>query len=238
MVTERQGRLLEALVREYISTAEAVASERLSLRLRFSASPATVRNEMAALEEAGFLSQPHTSAGRIPTEQGYRYYIEHCLGKGAGQEISWKELRELRREAESEEQLLKEVAKRISELTEEAALIGFGRRDVYYTGLSYLLGQPEFHELARLVTLASILDHVDEVMRSLYDEVGSKFEIRLGSDSPFGIDCGTILVKVHYGRRPGSVGVLGLLGPMRMDYERNLSVLRGVQEVFGKLIEG
>src|SRR5882672_3767870 len=76
---ERQRDLLRAVIREYIATAQPVASAALVRRYRLDLSSATVRNELAALEEMGLLTHPHTSAGRVPTDLGYRYFIESLM---------------------------------------------------------------------------------------------------------------------------------------------------------------
>src|SRR2546430_6650552 len=80
---ERQRELLRAVIREYIATAEPVASAALVRRYSFGVSSATVRNELAALEELGLLTHPHTSAGRVPTDLGYRYFIESLMPRPA-----------------------------------------------------------------------------------------------------------------------------------------------------------
>lgn len=77
MLTERQRMILTAIVDDYIRSAEPVGSRSISKRGDVGYSPATIRNEMADLEELGFLEQPHTSAGRIPSHKGYRYYVDH-----------------------------------------------------------------------------------------------------------------------------------------------------------------
>lgn len=77
MLTERQRLILTAIVDDYIRSAEPVGSRSISKRGDVGYSPATIRNEMADLEELGFLEQPHTSAGRIPSHKGYRYYVDH-----------------------------------------------------------------------------------------------------------------------------------------------------------------
>ncbi|WP_195572662.1 heat-inducible transcriptional repressor HrcA [Paenibacillus sp. 1001270B_150601_E10] len=79
MLTERQRLILAAIVDDYISSAEPVGSRTISKRGDVGYSPATIRNEMADLEELGFLEQPHTSAGRIPSQKGYRYYVDHLV---------------------------------------------------------------------------------------------------------------------------------------------------------------
>ncbi|MGQ9833663.1 MAG: heat-inducible transcriptional repressor HrcA [Candidatus Villigracilaceae bacterium] len=78
-LTERQKTLLMMVVRDYIETAQPVGSQRLVERFRLSMSSATVRNEMAALTEMGYLRQPHTSAGRVPTEEGYRLFVGELM---------------------------------------------------------------------------------------------------------------------------------------------------------------
>src|ERR1700694_2039552 len=76
MLTERQSRILELVIREYVEAASPVGSQLISGKYPMKASPATIRNEMAELEEMGYLTHPHTSSGRVPTEEGYRYYVE------------------------------------------------------------------------------------------------------------------------------------------------------------------
>jgi heat-inducible transcriptional repressor len=82
-IGERQRELLRAVIREYITTAEPVASGALVRRYNFGLSSATVRNELAALEDLGLLMHPHTSAGRVPTDLGYRYFIESLMPRPA-----------------------------------------------------------------------------------------------------------------------------------------------------------
>lgn len=79
---ERKARLLRAVVHEFIHTAEPVGSRSLTERYSLGVSPATIRNELAALEEQGYLSHPHTSAGRVPTDRGYRFYVDSLSGVG------------------------------------------------------------------------------------------------------------------------------------------------------------
>lgn len=83
MLSERQRLILSAIVDDYIRSAEPVGSRSISKRGDISFSPATIRNDMSDLEELGFLEQPHTSAGRIPSNKGYRYYVDHLLHSGA-----------------------------------------------------------------------------------------------------------------------------------------------------------
>lgn len=79
MLTERRKKLLQFIVDDYVTTAQPVGSNALVQRYGLPVSPATIRNEMAQLEEEGYITQPHTSAGRVPTDLGYRYYVEALM---------------------------------------------------------------------------------------------------------------------------------------------------------------
>lgn len=85
MLTERQIAIFKAIVDEFTRTAEPVGSKTLMNLLDFQCSSATIRNEMAALEEAGLLEKTHTSSGRIPSHKGYRFYVEHLMERQLGQ---------------------------------------------------------------------------------------------------------------------------------------------------------
>ncbi|KQX64822.1 MULTISPECIES: heat-inducible transcriptional repressor HrcA [unclassified Paenibacillus] len=82
MLTERQRMILSAIIDDYVRSAEPIGSRSISKRGNVGFSPATIRNEMSDLEEMGYLEQPHTSAGRIPSHKGYRYYVDHLLQHG------------------------------------------------------------------------------------------------------------------------------------------------------------
>lgn len=80
-LSERQKQILQIIIEEYINTVRPVASENIAARHELGVKPATVRNEMAELEAGGFITHPHTSAGRVPADKGYRYFVQHMLGR-------------------------------------------------------------------------------------------------------------------------------------------------------------
>jgi len=81
VLSSRQQMILSLVVREYVSTAAPVGSKGLAEKFRLGVSSATIRNDLARLEELGYLTHPHTSAGRMPTEVGYRYFVERLMGE-------------------------------------------------------------------------------------------------------------------------------------------------------------
>ncbi|MGH9189894.1 MAG: heat-inducible transcriptional repressor HrcA [Acidimicrobiales bacterium] len=131
MLDDRKAAILRAVVQEYIETAQPVASAHLAQTGRFGVSSATVRNEMAALEREGFLAHPHTSAGRIPTDKGYRFFVDH-ITSGADAPGQRQSLRPAQRQQVHEfftrahgqlEQMLTDTSRLLSNLTRYAAVI-------------------------------------------------------------------------------------------------------------------
>lgn len=221
---ERLLNLLRTVVDEYVATAEPVGSQSLVTRYRLDVSPATVRNWFAELEEAGCLTQPHTSGGRIPTEKGFQTYLEHFVEE---KPVGKRERDILQQSAAlppDDGKRLKSVAKTLAELSGLATVVGLGHADTFYTGLSQLFGQIEFQNWKRVVNLTEILDHLDDTMRDLRSRSFDAPQILLGRSCPFGVSCGTVLIS-H------PEGLVGILGPVRMDYQHALSLLYSTRQI-------
>lgn len=124
MLTERQKQILHAIVDDYIRSAEPVGSRTISKRGDVKFSPATIRNEMSDLEEMGYISQPHTSAGRVPSHKGYRFYVDHLIKP---KKLSIKDIQYIRRmfaeQFEEFEEMIKQTASVLSELTNYMAIV-------------------------------------------------------------------------------------------------------------------
>jgi heat-inducible transcriptional repressor len=124
MLDDRKAAVLRAVVREYIETAQPVGSAHVARTTELGVSPATVRNEMAALEREGYLTQPHTSAGRVPTDQGYRFFVDQLTAPGALPAVQRQQVREFFAKAHGElEQMLYDTSSLLSGLTSYAALV-------------------------------------------------------------------------------------------------------------------
>jgi heat-inducible transcriptional repressor len=93
VLTERRSRILSLIIDEYVDTATPVGSATIVRKHRLPVSPATIRNEMARLEEDGYITHPHTSAGRVPSDQGYRYYVETLMEE---ESLPWQERETIR----------------------------------------------------------------------------------------------------------------------------------------------
>jgi len=233
MLSTRQEALLQTLIKEYIDTAKAVSSGQLVNRQELAVSPATLRNDMAALTEAGYLLQPHTSAGRIPTEKAWRWYI----GQEPPESLTKREQALLRSVVDGHrhggDELLRQLAKTMAEMIEESVLVAYGRHDTYYTGLSNLFAQPEFEQVDLMHSLSKVVDQLDDVVAKFYDRVGSEPSVMVGRANPFGQACGAIIVRYRLGS--GSEGLIGILGPVRQDYPENLALMRYATSLLGEL---
>lgn len=118
---ERKKQILYAVIKTYLETGEPVGSRTISKYTDLNISPATIRNEMADLEELGYLMQPHTSAGRVPSDKGYRFYVDQMLADEKKEVEDMKEI--LVEKADKIERLLKQVAKSIAVNTNYATMI-------------------------------------------------------------------------------------------------------------------
>lgn len=219
----RKERLLKRIIEEYLKTAEPVGSLKLSAGLK--ASPATIRNEMMELEEEGLIFQPHTSAGRIPTEKGYAIYIQKFVTEKED-EVLEKRLNQAAAKLESEEKI-KFLARTTAEIANEAVIVAFSEYQLYYTGLSNLFGKPEFRAQSMVTTVSDVLDHCEEVMPKVMEKIFQNQKILLGLNNPFDRNCSFVGVLL-----PGfNKGIFGILGPTRMDYQKNLNLVGSVKKI-------
>ncbi len=219
----RQEQLLKYVIDTHVETGEPVGSTRLVAGYRLDVSPATVRNDLLALEEQGYLTHPHTSAGRVPTAAGYRYYVNHLQLLPA---ISREEHASLvRARSEREDARLKELARALALLTNETVIVAIGRGSLYYTGIKNLFAKPEFSAAPQVVALSELLDDMDECFNRLWDDITDEITTRIGMEGAFGTECSTISIRIS----PDTAYVL--LGPLRMRYDHNIALLKGIQQL-------
>ncbi|MEA2065267.1 MAG: hypothetical protein U9O66_03180 [Patescibacteria group bacterium] len=222
---DRRLRLLNYTVRSYIKTAKPIGSNLLMERSGMRISSATIRGELLELETEGYLYQPHTSAGRVPTEKGYKFWLKNFF---KDKELSEKKRSILsdakKRFKHNKEQQLKEIAKIASELSRTTVIIGFARNNFYYTGISQLFAQPEFREYNLVCNISEIVDCLDEKAPKLFDLINKDMVILIGSDNPFSSDCS--IVSVNFNNN-----LFILFGPIRMNYEENAAIVKYLKNI-------
>jgi len=223
---KRQKKLIKLLIDSHIKTAQPIASNFLVKKLKNAVSSATVRNEMVELEKKGLILQPHTSAGRIPTEKGYKFYVENFLKEKS---LSGKRLTELKKKKQlivkDNRKGLKELAKYLAEMSGEAVIVAFDNNDTYYTGLSNLFAKPEFEEKQLICQLGCVLDQLDKAIYKIFDKKMNlkEVEIKIGRDNIFSDSCSSMMI-------PHQKALITILGPMRMNYEDNSALLNDIKE--------
>lgn len=225
MLKERQKSILEAVIREHIRTARPVASQELVGRYHLNVSPATVRNEMVELDELGYLEQPHTSAGRIPTDQGYRFFVDET---DASRRILAREQAMLDALfAEDEEEFFSTVAKAVAHLSRGFTMVGSHEHTAFYkAGFSEVLTEPEFNDAAFARQFGGLADSIDESLVQLLSDVDCE-EPRafIGSENPIqGARSYSMIVSSVQSPHSGKT-VVAILGPKRMNYHKNISVV-------------
>lgn len=228
-VEQRQHEVFCAIVREYLRTAEPVASAVLSAKYGFGVSPATIRNDMADLEALGLVMHPHTSAGRVPTDVGYRFYVETFANDGTA-------LREFAALAAAAEALDSEAdasakgfARALSEFTGETVFLTFGDGRSYLSGVTHLAQKPEFHDEEIIAGLSGLVDDFDRVFEDMRRRLERDLAVFIGDENPFGDPFSTIVAR--FAAPHAGEGTVGILGPKRMDYDANLSLLRRLREI-------
>ncbi|MDR1775587.1 MAG: hypothetical protein LBS17_03990 [Actinomycetes bacterium] len=234
MLTERRRRILQAVVDRYVSTAAPVGSKVLVEHYGFGVSPATVRSELSALELARLLWQPHTSAGRLPTDSGYRSVVDEYLAHpdllGAGPLYPEPDLRaRLTLDATNVDELVHRVCGALATYTDALAISTIpstrtgGMVRVCYKGLAGLLAQPEFAAAERAVSLIRLLDDEARVATLLSERyVGGEVTVHIGGENHYaGFDDMSVVVSPWRNAADGGrSGVIAVVGPTRMQYRR------------------
>lgn len=234
-LSERQIQILKSLIEEYIQTAEGVGSETLEKKHGLSASPATIRNEMVRLAELGYLQKLHTSAGRMPTAKGMKFYVEQLMREkelSVAEEVAVKEkLWDFR---EEDTRFMRELTRSLAEKTKALAVATTSEGDVYCAGYANILDMPEFYDIDVTKSLLSAIDQFDEFdpffELSLADEAVHVFwgeEVSPKLKGPYG------LVFIRYKTANHLVGEIGVIGPTRLNYMAVVPTVR----YFGGLIE-
>lgn len=222
---ERKQQILRLIVEHYIAQAEAVGSKFLVEDSGLEVSAPTVRNEMRELEEQGYLTHPHTSSGRIPTEKGYIYYVENLMTIKFLDKSVISEMEKVVEGVEEYRQRVKNIAKYIAEKVQGAIIVAFDEDTIYYTGISNMFSQPEFRDYAYAVKVSSIFDKCEERIEMMYELFSSeKPSILIGEQNPFGSMCGLV------GGRLDEKTAFTILGPTRMNYELGSAIVSYLQK--------
>ena len=240
-MSSRRLEILRAIVDEYVATQEPVGSKAIAERHGLGISPATIRNEMAVLEEEGLITQPHTSAGRIPTDRGYRVFVDKLATVKPLSNAERRAIETFLQGSYDIDDLLKRSAKLLADITKQVAVVKYpiigeqhGREMMTISGTANLARSGE--DLG--TTLSPILETLEEqvVLLRLLSDAHPTVQVTIGSEQPDANLQSTSLVTVGYGFENSPVGALGVLGPTRMDYAASISAVSAVARYVGRFI--
>jgi heat-inducible transcriptional repressor len=227
-LTQRQIEILRSIIEEYIESAEAVGSETIEKKHSVSASPATIRNEMVKLSEYGYIKKLHTSAGRVPTAQGLKFYVRELMKEkelSTVEEVAIKE--KVWDYRERMQRFLKEATKSLADKTHALAIATTNDGDIYCSGYANILEMPEFVDIDVTKTLLEALDEYEcfeNIFQGITDssDIHVLIEDELGDRlrGPYGF------IYTDYSTPMNGSGRIGVLGPARLAYTSIIPTVR------------
>lgn len=226
-MTERQAKLLAAIIEQYAEVASPVGSSLLAKA--FNVSSATVRSEMVQLEDAGYITQPHTSAGRIPTDKGYRYYVNNLtdLVETSAERRAERALTTRVEGGGLPERTIRNAVDTLVELTHNLGLATIGNQ-LYMSGLSNLFGQPEFIHREQVQEVAKLLDNIEPWLREAAPN--KPLSVYIGHENPIGRNSGCSLIISRFRSPYSDHSYVGTLGPTRQSYRGVMSLVQRAGE--------
>lgn len=229
-MTERQIAILEAIIEQYAEVAVPVGS--VTLAKLFGVSSATVRSEMARLEELGLIAQPHTSAGRVPTDKGYRLYVnrltenEHVSSTNEPRLID-RSARAIDARVQTHlnqaDRAIRSAVDSLVELTRNMGLATIGD-ELYLSGMGNLFSHPEFADGVHVQAVARLIDNLEPWLREVAPN--EPLNVYIGSENPIGKSSGASLIISRFCSPYSDNSYIGVLGPTRQDYARTMRLVR------------
>jgi|ERR1035437_2548196 heat-inducible transcriptional repressor len=232
-MTERQEQILSSIIEQYAEVASPVGSSLLAKV--FNISSATVRADMAELERLGYISQPHTSAGRVPTDRGYRFYVNNL-----SQERTTQPERRIARALTSRvaggglpERQIRNAVDTLVESTHNLGLATIGNQ-LYMSGLSNLFGQPEFMVAGQVQEVAHLLDNLEPWLREAAPN--EPLSVYIGRENPIGRTAGCSLIISKFNSSYSNRSYIGVLGPTRQSYRDVMTLVRHAGETLEEVL--
>lgn len=215
-MTDRQKQILCSIVEQYAEVASPVGSSLLAKV--FNVSSATIRAEMAELERLGFINQPHTSAGRVPTDKGYRFYVNSLADNPRESLHERRAERALSARVQTgalPERAIRNAVDTLVELTHNLGLATIGNQ-LYMSGLSNLFGQPEFMQAGQVRQVAQLLDNLEPWLHEAAPN--EPLSVYIGRENPIGRSAGCSLIISRFRSPYSDTSYIGVLGPTRQSY--------------------
>ncbi len=245
-ITPRQTQILVAIIEQYAEVTSPVGS--VTLAKLFGVSSATIRAEMAKLEEFGFITQPHTSAGRIPTDKGYRFYVNRLseqqeserflLNADNSRDNFTRSTQAISLRIQSQkaraDQAIRSAVDSLVELTGNLGLATIGDQ-LYINGIYNLFSQPEFESGEAVQSVAQLLDNLEPWLREV--SPNEPLNVYIGSENPIGKSSGASLIISKFQSPFSENSYIGVLGPTRQSYGKVIRLVRHTGEFLEEILE-
>ncbi len=234
----RRRAVLNTTINKYIQEAMPVASE--DIASEFDLSPATIRNIFVELEESGYLAHPYTSGGRMPTDKGYRYYVDFLISQmGLLDEEKECIVKEYKKEIKRLEDVLEETSGVISTITHYAGIVSFlkWQDKFFYRGISRILEQPEFQNFEKMHLLIKMLEDKQNLLDIINRDFSGKVKVYIGHElgCPEMDSCSLVVSSYRLKNKPS--GRLAVLGPVRMQYKQIIPTIEYISDVLTGVLE-
>ena len=232
----RKNRVLEAIVRAHVETAIPVGSKQIAKTLGLSS--ATIRSVMFELEKAGFVKQPYTSAGRIPTDLGYRKYVDNMMSlKEILQDETYLDIREYVNKKRFFEEIIEATSHAISEITNYTGIALSPRNKLYFDGTYHMLEQPEFNRLSMARDFLKIIEEKDDLMNIMSQDLEERGTvIHIGRENLLDGLRECTIITASYKFKNEVSGNIGVIGPMRMKYEEVVPIVEYLAEMTTEIL--
>ncbi len=229
-MTERQKRILSEVIRLYADSAEPVSSRELAHAFKLSS--ATIRAEMSVLEEQGLIYQPHISAGRVPTDKGYRYFVNNLADQTAlEQSTPSRSFQTITKRVDSlkdrTDGAIKIAAETLSDLTGNMAFATLSD-SVYFHGMSQLFSQPEFLEQSASTSAARFLD---SLQAWLFESKLDSLQVYIGQENPISKSSNLTMVVNSFVSPYSDRSYIGIVGPTRQSYDKVINLVDATSKV-------
>jgi heat-inducible transcriptional repressor len=227
-MTDRQREILAAIIEQHAEIAAPVGS--VMLAKLFGVSSATIRSEMARLEEMGFIEQPHTSAGRIPTDAGYRFYVNSLNEQHANDtqplllDRGSKAINaRISNHTDRADRAIRSAVDSLVELTQNLGIATIGD-ELYLSGIGNLFSQPEFLQGNHAQAVAQLIDNLEPWLREAAPN--EPLNVYIGSENPIGKTSGATLIISRFRSPYSDNSYIGVLGPTRQSYAKVMRLVR------------
>ncbi len=231
-LSERQQQLLKAIIETYVTNGEPVASENIEKNYDLGVSPATLRNEMVKLTDGGFLKQPHTSAGRIPTSVGFRFYIANLMNEKELPIVDEVTIRQNMLDHKSQfNRVVKEATRALSKKCNTLAM-SINDGEIFYTGAASILDFPEFDEIDTARFVLSLFDEPALLLQILQKAHGNEaLHIIFGEETGYDYLLPTSFAFLNYNVGEVHEGMIGVIGPNRLNFPLIIPYLKYVGKI-------